>query len=136
MFARNKRMEANMKGIKIAIIIGILAAAGISLKLLSSKNRDTSIITHKEKEVSQPAQQSNMAPKNDIKKDIKTVPNIENKEKDNDTMDTIPSGKDISKKNQEYGEKLSNPNLSQEERIQIIKEKKEYNRNAHKGYRR
>lgn len=126
-----------MKVFKIAIIIGILTVIGLNLKYnLSSKNRDTSNITHKEKEVSQPAQQSNMAPEKDIKKENKTVPNVENKEKYNDTMDTIPSGQDISRKNQEYGEKLSNPKLSREERNQIIKEKKEYNRNVHKGYRR
>lgn len=39
------------------------------------------------------------------------------------------SGREIGEKNREYGEKLSQPNLSDEERQQIIREKKEFNQN-------
>lgn len=38
------------------------------------------------------------------------------------------SGREIGEKNREYGRQLSNPNLSQSERQQIIQEKKNYNR--------
>ncbi len=39
------------------------------------------------------------------------------------------SGREIGERNREYGQQLSDPNLSQGERQAIIQEKKEYNRN-------
>ncbi|EOI05033.1 hypothetical protein UAY_00507 [Enterococcus moraviensis ATCC BAA-383] len=41
------------------------------------------------------------------------------------------SGREIGQKNREWGEQLSDPNLTPEERQGIIQEKKNYNRNNH-----
>lgn len=44
------------------------------------------------------------------------------------TTGASQSGREIGERNREYGQQLSDSNLSQEERQQIIQEKKEYNR--------
>lgn len=43
------------------------------------------------------------------------------------TSGASQSGREIGERNREYGQQLSDPNLSQGERQQIIQEKKEYN---------
>lgn len=50
------------------------------------------------------------------------------------TTSASQSGREIGEKNREYGEQLSNPDLSWEERQQIIQEKKNYNQNNHGGW--
>ncbi|MBP1039804.1 hypothetical protein I6N95_02155 [Vagococcus sp. BWB3-3] len=45
------------------------------------------------------------------------------------TTGASQSGREIGERNREYGQQLSDPNLSQGERQAIIQEKKEYNRN-------
>lgn len=118
---RNEKIQARLELIRQKVGEEVKNKVAEKIKVKETQIAEQVAATKAEEERRQVEQVAN------VQEEI--VQSTENNEAVDATSGVSQSGREIGERNREYGNQLSDPNLTQDQRHQIIQEKKDYNRN-------
>lgn len=118
---RNEKIQDRLELIRQKVGEKVKNKVAEKIKVKETQMAEQVAATKAEEERRQLEQASN------VQEEI--VQPTENNEAVDTTSGASQSGREIGERNREYGNQLSDPNLTQDQRQQIIQEKKDYNSN-------